>query len=75
MKTRNHNLLFLAFLFPYFSCYCNHSAQQIYNLEWRVGTNLIIFLRVYRGKQRRPYWKAEDWAWLFLYDGCYWHVR
>lgn len=29
----------------FFSCYCNPSAQQIYNLEWGsgVGTNFIIF--------------------------------
>lgn len=33
------------------------------------GYKLHQFLRVYRGKPRRPYWKAEDWVWLFLMMG------
>lgn len=80
-KEKNENkkpqFTFLCVLVSYFSCYCNLSAQQIYNLEWGsgVGTNFIIFLRGYGGKQRRPYEKAEDWVWWFLYGGYYWHVR
>ena len=65
-ENKKPQLTFLWLLVSYFSCYCNLFAQRIYNLEWGVGKSNIMFLRVHRGKHRRPYWKAEDWVWLFL---------
>lgn len=71
-KEKNENykpqFTFLCLLVSYFFCYCNLSILWIYNLEWRMEKNFFIFLRVCRGKQRRLYWKAEDWVWLFSYD-------
>lgn len=77
MKTRNHNLLFFAFLLPISLAIVISLPSKF--TTWSGGrgwaTNFIIFLRVYRGKQRRPYEKAEDWVWWVLYGGYYWHVR
>lgn len=77
-ENKKPQFTFLCLLGSYFSCYCNLCAQQIYNLgeTWGGGTNFINFWgSVCRGKHRRPYWKAENWVWLFILGGGCWPMR